>query len=59
MSMVKSAGNWLTSERHFSPLCMELGCQSKKSGNVRTGDRDNENSVQEFGDRVGDKHSFR
>ena len=26
---------------------MELGCHSKKSGNVQTGDRDDENSVQE------------
>ena len=38
---------------------MELGCHSKKSGNVQTGDRDDANSVQEFGDCVGDKHSFR
>ena len=38
---------------------MELGCHSKKSGNLQTGDRDNANSVQEFGDCVGDKHSFR
>ena len=29
---------------------MELGCHSKKSGNVQTGDRDNADSVQEFGD---------
>ena len=29
---------------------MELGCHSKKSGNVQTGDRDDANSVQEFGD---------
>ena len=37
----------------------ELGCHSKKFGNVQTGDRDNANSVQEFGDCVGDKHGFR
>ena len=34
---------------------MELCCHSKKSGNMQTGDRDDANSVQEF----GDKHSFR
>ena len=28
-------------------ITMELGCHSKKSGNVQTGDRDDENSVQE------------
>ena len=38
---------------------MELGCHSKKSGNVQTGDRDDANSVQEFGDWVGDKHRNR
>ena len=38
---------------------MELGCHNKKSGNVQTGDRDNANSFQEFGDCVGDKYSFR
>ena len=38
---------------------MELGCHSKKSGNVQTGDGNDANSVQEFGDCVGDKHSFR
>ena len=37
----------------------ELGCHSKKSGNVQTGDRDDANNVQEFGDCVGDEHSFR
>ena len=37
---------------------MELGCHSKKSGNGQTVDRDNANSVQEFGDCFGDKHSF-
>ena len=48
--MVKSAGNWIT---------RALGCHSKKSENVQTGDRDDANSVQEFGNCVGDKHSFR
>ena len=38
---------------------MKDGCHSKKSGNVQTGDRDNVNSVQEFGDCDGDKHTFR
>ena len=37
----------------------ELGFQGKKSENVQTGDIDYANSVQEFGDHVGDKHSFR
>ena len=37
---------------------MELGCHNKKSGKVQTEDRDDANSVQEFGDFVGDKHSF-
>ena len=32
---------------------------SSKSGNVQTGDRDDANGVQEFGDYVADKHSFR
>ena len=36
----------------------ELGCYSKKSENVQTGDRDDVKSVQEFGDCVGDEHSF-
>ena len=38
---------------------MELGCHSEKSGGIQTGDRDDANSVQEFGDCVGDKHCFR
>ena len=29
----------------------ELGCHSKKSGNMKTGDRDDVDSVQEFGDQ--------
>ena len=40
-------------------IMLELDCHIKKSGNVQTGDRDDANSVQEFGDCVGDKHSFR
>ena len=35
-------------------ITMELGCHGKKSGNVQTRDRDDANSVQDF----GDKHSF-
>ena len=35
---------------------MELGCHSRKSRNVQTGNRDDVNSVQEFGDCVGDTH---
>ena len=37
---------------------MELGYHIKKSENVQTGDRDYANSVQEFGDCVGDKHKL-
>ena len=37
---------------------MELGCLNKKSGNVQTGDRDDANSVQEFGDCVETNTAF-
>ena len=43
---------------NINNITMELGYHSKKSGNVQTWDRDDANSVQEFGERVGDKHSF-
>ena len=49
----------MTFNININNIMMELGYHSKESGNMQTGDRDNANSVQEFGDCVGDKHSFR
>ena len=66
--MVKSVGNRLTNWRRFGLLCsgvcsefnvnnitMEFSCHSKKPGNVCRLETDSANSVQEFGDCVGDK----